>query len=405
MTPPPSWICCQLGAREHYAVPRALHRLGRLGLMVTDTWTRPGSPLAHLPGGLLQRMAERSHPDLRSAEIRHLTPSLIRHELGWRLTRRAGWDLLMARNEWFQSGVVGVLPEYPGVRAIVFAHSYSALRIFRYARRRGWTTVLGQIDPGQEHFAIVRRLSEASPQYGPAPPGPPAHYFEQWREECALADHIVVNSDWSRQAVIRAGIDAAKLQVLPLAYEAPAPLASGPHAYPDHFSSERPLRLLFVGTVSVVKGVAQLLEAMTRLADAPVALTLVGERAMEIPEAWSGLPGVTFAGAVPRGEMARYYMESDALVFPSHSDGFGMAQVEAQASGLPIIASPFAGRVVEADVTGVLLSEVSGPAIEAVVRGLLSEPSRLARYSQHALAAGGTGLIQLGEALVKVIEA
>ena len=23
------WICCQLGAREHYAIPRALFRLGR----------------------------------------------------------------------------------------------------------------------------------------------------------------------------------------------------------------------------------------------------------------------------------------------------------------------------------------------------------------------------------------
>ncbi len=39
-----SWICCQLGAREHFAVPRALHRDGKLAQLVTDAWA-PG-PLA-----------------------------------------------------------------------------------------------------------------------------------------------------------------------------------------------------------------------------------------------------------------------------------------------------------------------------------------------------------------------
>ena len=32
------WLCCQLGAREHYAIPRALFRSGMLGYLVTDAW-------------------------------------------------------------------------------------------------------------------------------------------------------------------------------------------------------------------------------------------------------------------------------------------------------------------------------------------------------------------------------
>lgn len=408
MTQVTQWICCQLGAREHYAVPRALHRQGRLGMMVTDAWTRPGSPLALVPGGLAQRLAERSHSDLASADVRDLTLSLVRQEIGWRIQRRTGWDLLMARNDWFQEGAVGILEEHPSpptAPVVVFAHSYSALKILRYARTRGWTTVLGQIDPGQEHFAMVRRLAEASPQFGPAPPSPPRHYFEQWHEECALADHIIVNSDWSRQSVGAAGVVASQLHVLPLACEDTAGPAAVAHAYPERFTDERPLRLLFVGSVSVVKGAAELLEAMSLLAAAPVTLTLVGERGMAVPSAWERLSSVAFIGAVPRSDLSRYYAVSDALVFPSHSDGFGMAQIEARAAGLPIVASACCGRVVDDRVTGVILPEVSAPVIAAVIRELLQSPATLARYSHQSVATRAPGLADLGAALVRVVTA
>ena len=39
-----TWICCQLGAREHYAIPRALYRLGMLDYLLTDAWV-PSSSL------------------------------------------------------------------------------------------------------------------------------------------------------------------------------------------------------------------------------------------------------------------------------------------------------------------------------------------------------------------------
>ena len=58
-----------------------------------------------------------------------------------------------------------------------------------------------------------------------------------------------------------------------------------------------------------------------------------------------------------------HYRASDLLVFPSHSDGFGMAQIEAQGWGLPIVASRNCGRVVRDGETGFLLDEVSPPAI------------------------------------------
>jgi glycosyltransferase involved in cell wall biosynthesis len=334
--------------------------------------------------------------------------SLVAQEIEWRLKRLSGWPLLIARNEWFQSAALGRLEALAADaphRVVLFAHSYSALQPFQFAKARGWTTVLGQIDPGEEHFKIVRRLSDAAPQFGPAPEAPPIEYFENWRHECALADHIVVNSDWSRRSVMRAGVDGARIAVLPLAYQTPDGAAPAPRAYPDRFTPERPLRLLFVGSVSVVKGVPELLEAMMLLRGLPVTLTLVGERSMQVPPRWESLPSVSLTGAVPRGDMTGCYGRSDVLVFPSHSDGFGMAQIEAQAAGLPIIASSHCGTVVADGRTGVILGDVTADTIAAAVRQLLARPATLAEYSRAALSSGAPGLAALGTGLVRMVEA
>src|SRR5262245_45792426 len=59
------WICCQIGSREHYAVARALCRHGALGLLITDTWVRPGNPLGSLSAGLRARF----DPELGRADV------------------------------------------------------------------------------------------------------------------------------------------------------------------------------------------------------------------------------------------------------------------------------------------------------------------------------------------------
>lgn len=401
-----AWACCHLGAREHYAIPRALHLRGELQLLVTDAWSPPGGLRQRGPARVARRLNERFHPQLASATVRPLTRSLIAHELAWWLQRREGWDLIGARNTWFQRRAAAVVSRWrPGDRdrPVVFAHSYSARAVFEVAKARGWTTVLGQIDPGPEHFAIARRLAVSAPEFGPAPAEPPATYLASWRDECALADHIVVNSEWSRTALTRAGVSPAKMQVVPLAYEpeqAGTPLR---HVYPSAFTSERPLRALYVGSVSVVKGVGELLRAMVSLADVPVTLRVVGKIGMIVPAELAAHPSIEWIGAVTRSEVMAQYQACDVLVFPSHSDGFGMAQVEAQAHGLPVVASPYCGRVVDHGHTGVVLPEVTPSAIAEALRTLLAHPEQLADFSANAVVRQVSDVVGLGAALASVV--
>jgi glycosyltransferase involved in cell wall biosynthesis len=50
------------------------------------------------------------------------------------------------------------------------------------------------------------------------------------------------------------------------------------------------------------------------------------------------------------------------------SDGFAITQLEAEAYGLPVIASKFCGKVVENGFDGIVLDEPSAACIAATVR-------------------------------------
>src|SRR5437899_161899 len=146
---PAQWICCQLGAREHYSVPRALWGVGRLRALVTDVWCRPGHPVRALSPGL----RERFDPELARAPVRQSTIRLLLFET-WAAARRlSGWRLILARNEWFQRQAIRQLARLSSDRQsqpsdpVLFAYSYAARDIFHFARSRGWKTVMGQIDP------------------------------------------------------------------------------------------------------------------------------------------------------------------------------------------------------------------------------------------------------------------
>lgn len=400
---PAPWICCHLGAREHYAVPRALHAANRLRALYTDAWMRPGSTASLLGGLVSRRLRDRFHPDLAEVRVRAFTGAFLAHELAARTRRHQGWAAHVARNHWFQAKVIRALradaawSDTPGV---LFAHSYSARAIFQEAKARNWTTVLGQIDPGPEHFRIADELAQQLPEFGPAPSRPPAAYFDAWREECELADWIVVNSEWSRTALAAAGVPPAKLRLMPLAYEPLVDVGAPPvRRYPESFSSARPLRALFVGTASVAKGVADVLQAFELLPGQPLQLHLVGDRDLVLPDRFAGHPAIHWRGRVTRGAVMAEYRAADVLLFPSHSDGFGMAQVEAQAWGLPIIASRHCGQIVIDGTTGLLLDEVSPRAIAEALSKILAQPQLLARFAEASVATRSPGLAALTSVL------
>lgn len=369
MNPSPIWICCQLGAREHYAVPRALQLSGLLGEFITDVWTK--------------RVRGRFHPGLARAHVRAPNISALTFELKACATRVNGWKLITQRNEWFQQRALDHLQKQPAsATRSVFAYSYAAERIFKFARERGWKTVLGQIDPGPAEERLVAQLHDRAQQnhWSPAP----AEYWIGWGNECALADQIVVNSSWSRNALLGEGIPAHKIVVAPVAYEPVAESTLFQRDYPNAFTSQRPLRVLFLGQIGLRKGVAQLLDAVKLLAGENVEFWFVGPVQISIPSELKDNPRVKWVGVAPRIAVDKYYKEADVFIFPTLSDGFGLTQLEAQSWKLPVVASRYCGEVVCDGVNGVILDEVSAHAIADVLLKFLRSPELLKAMSAQS---------------------
>src|SRR2546423_12007850 len=213
------WLCCQLGAREHYAIPRALFRLTLLEQLVTDGWTAPSWFLSKLSG---LSFASRFHQELRDAPVVSFNSSLMTFELFARARQLGDWRKIIARNRWFQQHVCSFLRSQPSTfksQPTLLSYSYTALEPFRHAKSQGWKTVLVQIDPGPEEERIVAKEVARVPHFASGWQPAPAEYWASWRKECALADRIVVNSEWSREGLLRSGVPAEKLSVIPLAYE------------------------------------------------------------------------------------------------------------------------------------------------------------------------------------------
>jgi hypothetical protein len=356
------WICCQLGAREHYAVPRALKLAGLLDELITDLWMR--------------RLIGRFHPGLAGARVVAPNIPALTFELKASLARENGWTLISRRNQWFQKQAVAQLANNHNGKHTIFAYSYAAKEIFEFARERGWRTVLGQIDPGPAEERIVARLQQNT-DWEPAP----KVYWDNWRDECSLADQIVVNSNWSRDALIAEGIAAEKIRVIPVAYEAANDTSTFQRHYPRAFSAERPLRVLFLGQVNLRKGVAQLLEAVKLLSGEHVEFWFVGPVQISVPQELKLHPQVRWFGVAPRVSVESYYRDADVFIFPTLSDGFGLTQLEAQAWKLPVIASRYCGEVVRDGFNGVVLKDVTGRTIADALLDLLRSPEKLRAMS------------------------
>ena len=96
---------------------------------------------------------------------------------------------------------------------------------------------------------------------------------------------------------------------------------------------------------------------------------------------------VRFLGVVPRQQLPRLYSTVDLLLATSYaSETFGISLVEAQACGLPVVASRFGGfpEVVDEGRTGLLVPPRDPSALAEAVTTILEHPERRAAMAAAA---------------------
>jgi glycosyltransferase involved in cell wall biosynthesis len=135
-----------------------------------------------------------------------------------------------------------------------------------------------------------------------------------------------------------------------------------------------------------------LAEALAGVLDRRWQLLVVGDgpaRAeVEAALAPVGTERLRFAGALGAERLAAAYVSSDLMVWPAINEAYGMALLEAQASGLPVVAGDSAGvaSIVASGATGILTTLGNAAAFAHAVRLLLDAPQRGQQMRQAALA-------------------
>lgn len=106
--------------------------------------------------------------------------------------------------------------------------------------------------------------------------------------------------------------------------------------FDPRFRRERSgLTVLYVGRVSVEKGLDDLAHAFSGVEGATLLVVGDGPYRRELEERTGG--NVVFKGFLEGGELSAAYASADIFVFPSKTDTFGNVVLEAMASGLPVI--------------------------------------------------------------------
>jgi len=144
-------------------------------------------------------------------------------------------------------------------------------------------------------------------------------------------------------------------------------------------------RVIFVGRLHPIKGTDVLLEAWARVQRAvPRArLCLVGDGARAQHEQWArdhGVAGtVEFAGFA--ADVKPWIAGADLLVAPSRAEGAAYVLLQAQALGVPVVATRIGGNpeYLREDVSGLLVAPEDPAALAQAILDLLRDPQRRAR--------------------------
>ncbi|MFQ5957916.1 MAG: glycosyltransferase family 4 protein [Alphaproteobacteria bacterium] len=135
----------------------------------------------------------------------------------------------------------------------------------------------------------------------------------------------------------------------------------------------------------------RLAAALARTGDVDWCLVVVGDGPArdEIEMALAAAHGrAAYAGAQPPDILPRFYAATDVYAWPAVNEAYGMALLEAQAAGLPVVAGRVRGvpEVVRDGETGLLAPPDDDDAFAAALRRVLADTELRARLGERAAA-------------------
>jgi len=249
--------------------------------------------------------------------------SPLRYSPGWTNFLLSDWfDRAVARN-------LAPVEEFEGFGG-------QALHCFKSLRQSGCHTLY--LQAANSHVNNVARLhTQAMQQYGIEPSWLNEAQRQKTLREYEMADIIYVGSEYTRQTFLAAGIPADKLRKRVFDVH---PRFTPPEKRLD----DGVFRVVYTGSLTVMKGIPVLLEAFSRLPEQNAELILVGGWATRGMRRYlqSWLARDNRIRLAP-GNPLPHLQQANVYVHPTYEDGFAYAPMEALACGVPVIVTEDTG--------------------------------------------------------------
>lgn len=280
-----------------------------------------------IPQSLIRTQAWRESARLL-LQRKGLLPQLRRHETGVFCVDRIYHELDRKVARWLQGRA--------SPPTAVYAYEDGALATFRAAEQRGVRRIYDlPIGYWRSARQIQSEEAERLPEWADTMPAliDSESKLERKDAELRLCENIIVASRFTADTLKDAPFDLPAPHIIPYGCP-PAREQVSPQGDPN-----KPLKVLYVGSLSQRKGLADLLEATEALGRS-VALTLIGKRVGTCQPLDAALQKYHWIESLPHSGILEAMRSHDVLVFPSLFEGFGLVLTEALSQGMPVISTP-----------------------------------------------------------------
>lgn len=380
------WIVAQEGTRQTYSVPLAFHRLSQLRLMYADIWCRWGRGLLKRGPAGARALATHYDANIPSDRVVSFNPAAvwdrtIYHFKKYKLTPEQHAARYIHYGKWL---AIKVREDLSGLdlnpdRDCFFGFNTNCLEVLEHLKQRNIFTVVDQVDPGRVEEDMVVDEAKRWPGWVNLPGRLPEQYWQRLRAEWAMANLVLVNSEWSKRALILQGVPAEQIIVVPLCIDLHHWTAGQP------VDARGPLKVLWLGTLTLRKGIQYLVEAARLLQKDSIEFLLAGPVAIADAVVKTFPSNMKLLGRITRDQTDQIYRNAHVFVLPTISDGFAATQLEAMAHGLPVITTQNCGDVVTHGMDGLIVPARDGAALADAVSRLNQDRALLHEMSVNAL--------------------
>ena len=287
----------------------------------------------------------------------------------------------------------------------VYAYEDGALETFRAAKEKGLTTIYDlPIAYWQTGRRLMQEEAERRPAWAPTLGGGIKDSREKTDRKVAeleLADVVVGPGYFVMDSLPEWAADKRRI-VSPFGSPATdfTPQTTAPAA-------DRPLRVLFVGSMGQRKGLGDLFEAVGQLDPARVELTVLGSPLASMDFYRRAFTGFRYEPTRSHAGVLELMRACDVFCLPSIVEGRALVMQEAMSQGLPVIITPNTGGqdlVVEGE-TGFLVPVRSPRRIAESIQWFVDNREELPRMGAAAAAhAAGYSWRGYGDTVVTELE-